>query len=155
MSSVLCGTRVMLRSSGLSIKYWPHAARTFAANTNKRRKSWPLKRNTVPLRVFGHRGVALLPRNVRDQQDVSNKVTERVMFLSYVPETAGGVYVLTQDGKVLVSFVMGVAMQISRPDAFLVKLDLLCRHLAIDHRAKFAIADRQGFFPLKRGLPLA
>ena len=62
---------------------------------------------------------------------------------------------LTQDGKMLVSLGVGVAMRFSLPNAVLVKLDLLCRHLAIDHRAKFAIADRQGFFPLKRGLPLA
>ena len=52
----------------------------------------------------------------------------------------------------LVSFVMGVAMRFSLPDAVLVKLDLLCRHTAIDHSAKFAIADGQGFYPLERRL---
>ena len=32
----LRGTRVMLRGPGLSIKYWPHAARTFTVSTNWR-----------------------------------------------------------------------------------------------------------------------
>ena len=96
----LRGLRVTLRAACVGMKFWPHAARTFAVNTNARRCGHRLKRNSVPLRVFGHRGVAVFPRAVRDQRDVHNTVTERVMFLSYVPETSGGVYVLTQDGRV-------------------------------------------------------
>ena len=100
MKRALRGTRVLLRSANLSIRHWPHAARTFAINTNWRRRQHALKRNSCGLRVFGHRGTAVLPRVVRDRQDVGPATTTRVMYLSHVVETAGAVWVLLPDGSV-------------------------------------------------------
>ena len=52
------------------------------------------------MRVFGHRGVAVFPQVVRDKEDIQPRTTKRVMYLSPVTESAGGVWVLTEDGNV-------------------------------------------------------
>ena len=96
----LRGTRVMLRSSGLSIKYWPHAALTFTVNTNWRRCNHGLKRNGVPLRVIGHLGTAVMLSAIRDKQEFGPTTKTRVLYLSPVVETAGAVWALLPDGSV-------------------------------------------------------
>ena len=93
------GGRVLMRAAGVGFKFWPHAFRTFAVNTNLRRREHGLKRNNVPMRVFGHRGTAVLP-DTSKQKDFAGKVTTKVMFLSPVVETAGAVWVYTADGQV-------------------------------------------------------
>ena len=80
------------------MKFWPHAFITFTVNTNFRRRNWTLKRNSTPLRVFGHRGTWVVPREQRDKVE---KSTTKVMFLSYVLESAGAVWILLPDNKVV------------------------------------------------------